>query len=175
MSVKRHEVTQPVDASFRLIALTQGQNAIVDVADFEWLSQWSWFACWDKKMQSFYATRKENGKSLRMHRTLLKVRSGEEVDHWNHNTLDNRRSNLRRCSHTQNMRNKKHQTANPSGYKGVTWAEDRHHWRVRLMCDGKMIHLGRFHSKEEAARAYDKAAIVHFGEFAVLNFPKVAA
>ena len=55
LRVKRHAVTQPLDQSYRLIPLTQGQNAIVDVEDFEWLDQWNWCAQWTGR--HFYAVR----------------------------------------------------------------------------------------------------------------------
>src|SRR5258706_13665947 len=60
--VVRHEVTQPLNESYRLIPLTQNQNAIVDVEDFEWLSQWYWMAMFSPEADTFYVIRRSNGK-----------------------------------------------------------------------------------------------------------------
>src|SRR5712664_3648473 len=112
--VLRHEVTQPSDTSYRLIPLTQGKNAIVDTKDFEWLSQWNWCAeCVDGY---FYAIRRSFRKRISMHGAILKIKTGEEGDHRNHDTLDNRRKNIRRCTRTQNARNVRKPWDNRSGF-----------------------------------------------------------
>jgi len=171
----RHPVTQPQDESYRLIPLTKNQNAIVDAADFEWLSQWNWFAAWSRSTRSFYATR--NGprprvKAIRMHRAILGCGSKETGDHINHDTLDNRRKNLRKCTSAQNCCNRKVQSNSTSGYKGVFWTKSTHKWRAKIAMNRQPHkHLGYFHSPEDAARAYDAAARKLHGEFAVLNFP----
>src|SRR5882762_1985840 len=100
--VSRHEVTQPLDESYRLIPLTQGQNAIVDAADFEWLSKWNWQAQWDEHTKGFYARRAlYGGGAVIMHRLIYKSPC-KQVDHKNHNTLDNRKLNLRGCNQQEN-------------------------------------------------------------------------
>lgn len=173
--VQRHEVTQPLDQSYRLIPLTQGKNAIVDTEDFHWLSKWNWCAVWNIKTHSFYAARGiriDGGTiSVKMHSAILRCKPGEEGDHKNHNTLDNRRNNLRKCTHALNMRNQKLYAGNSSGYKGAGWHKRIKKWQSRIRVDGKLISLGYFHSKQDAARAYDCAAKKYFGEFAHLNFP----
>src|SRR5712664_3456881 len=116
--VKRHAVTQPLDTSYRLIPLTQGQNAIVDLEDFEWLSQWNWCADWNSCTRSFYAQRRGNNRKTTLHRCILKCKHGEEGDHKNGDTLDHRRKNLRKCNRSQNMQNKTKLRINTSGYKG---------------------------------------------------------
>jgi hypothetical protein len=167
LPVKRHEVVQPLDNSYRLIPLTQGQNAIVDVEDFERLSQFNWTAEWSKEARTFYAFRQVDGKSLRMHTFIMGVL---HVDHRNHEGLDNRKQNLRKCSGSQNQANLRKSTRNKSGFKGVSWNTSRKQWVAQLQCRGKHYWLGLFNTKEEAARAYDEAAKIHHGEFAVLNF-----
>jgi len=169
--VKRHSVTQPIDTLYRYIPLTHNQNAIVDVGDFEWLSQFNWRAVWNSHTCSFYAARNVNTKNVYMHRVILGSAPKEETDHWNHNTLDNRRENLRKCTGTQNLSNRGMQRNNKSGFKGVYWEKDRGKWGAMIQAKGKVICLGRFQTPEEAARAYDAAAREQFGEFAFLNFP----
>jgi len=170
--VRRHEVVQPLDQSYRLIPLTRGQTAIVDSKDFEWLSQWNWRADWNKYTKSFYASQSctENGHS-RMHRLIMDALPTEEIDHRNRNTLDNRRDNLRKCSHPQNGSNRPKERSNASGFKGVWWHKIGKKWCAELRVDNTKIYLGLFNTAEEAAHAYDEAAKLHHGEFAYLNFP----
>ena len=166
--VKRHAVVQPLDESYRLIPLTQGQNAIVDAADFEWLSQWNWYAAWSKFTHSFYARRQTaDNRTVRMHRIILRCkRSDEEGDHKNHNTLDNRRNNLRKCTHPQNGRNAQKSRCNTSGYKGVTWDKDWGKWVASIVVNRRRHHLGGFDDRARAARAYKNAALRFHAAFA---------
>lgn len=170
--VKRHAVTQPQDPSYRLIPLTRNQNAIVDAEDFEWLSQWNWHAHWSPSTRSFYAQRTQKKLGVTwMAREVLHCQSNERVDHIHHNTLDNRKKYLRRCTHAQNCANARTHAKSKSGFKGVNWNKQHRAWRARITVKGVQIYLGKFNSKEEAARSYDAAAIEHFGDYAVLNFP----
>jgi hypothetical protein len=177
--IERHEVTQPLDISYRLIPLTQGQNAIVDAADFDWLSQWNWHAQWNKFTQSFYARRIASTGVVAMHRLILGCGHGELGDHKNGHTLDNRRDNLRKCSEVENTHNAKIRKDNASRFKGVvamSWTNKRSGktntiWLSAIRADNRRIYLGSFKSPEDAARAYDAAARIYHGEFAKLNFP----
>jgi hypothetical protein len=118
------------------------------------------------------------GKTLwvRLHRLVLglediecRVRTpGTLVDHINHDTLDNRRSNLRPCSHSENMRNRRVNKTNRCGYKGVTIT--RHGNYLARISDGdRRLCLGTYKTAEEAARVYNEAAIRLYGEFALVN------
>ena len=95
-----------------------------------------------------------------------------KTDHRNGNGLDNRKANLRPATHGENMRNRKLHTNNASGFMGVAREERNRNWGARIQANGKRIRLGAFKDKNDAARAYDKAARELHGEFASLNFPQ---
>ena len=114
-----------------------------------------------------------NAKVGRLHRFLMGPSDNKVVDHINHNKLDNRKSNLRICSIQQNIMNssKQKRRNTTSKYKGVCFYKQNRKWVVHISINGKLKSLGYYESEEEAAIAYDKAAILHFGEFASINFP----
>jgi hypothetical protein len=156
------------------IPLTQGQFALVDDEDFERMSQWNWYAWWCKDTSSFYAMRRTSvtlGKSriVSMHREVMCASSLDEIDHRNHNTLDNRKSRLRMCTRTQNLANARVRSDNTSGYKGVSWYSPTGKWRARIHWNGNPKFLGYFAKASDAARAYDVAAMRLFSEFALTN------
>lgn len=97
------------------------------------------------------------------------VQPGEEIDHKDGNPLNCLDNNLRICTHSQNNHNQKLSSNNTSGWKGVCWSKQNQKWQAYITVGGKQIHLGFFSIKEDAARAYNVAAIKYFGEFAVLN------
>lgn len=92
-----------------------------------------------------------------------------QVDHINGDRHDNRISNLRLASSSENQRNRKRPKNNTSGYKGVSWIEHYQMWQATIKFDGKNKYLGRFDTPEEASDAYNKAALRHHGEFAFID------
>jgi hypothetical protein len=107
-----------------------------------------------------------------MHHLVIGTNWGGETDHINRNKLDNRRGNLRRATHSQNMCNRVVKSRLPkSGYRGVVWRVARGKWSACINVKRKEHFLGYFADKEDAARAYDDAARRLHGEFARLNFP----
>lgn len=163
----------------RLIPLTQGQFAIVDADDYEWLMQWKW--CADKKMRpsgevrTYYAIRfnrdKKTGKdtNILMHRLINNAPSKEHTDHINGNGLDNRKCNLRSVGVSQNQWNQQIRANKSSKFKGVSWNKGKKKWCAQIKCNGARYFLGLFDSEVNAAMAYDKKALALFGDYAHLN------
>ena len=98
----------------------------------------------------------------------MRAPAGLDVDHIDGDGLNNRRSNLRACTHTENGRNRKLSKNNTSGLKGVN-AREAGKWQAMIKTSGRILHLGVFDSKMEAAKAYDAAALRLYGEFARTN------
>lgn len=93
----------------------------------------------------------------------------EKIDHIDHDGLNNCWNNLREATQQQNQANRQIGKNNTSEYKGVHWFKERKCWRARIGCNGKRISLGLFSNKEDAARAYNVAAMKFFGKYAYLN------
>jgi len=163
----------------RSIPLSRGQFALVDAADYEWLMQWKWAAAKfrNTSASTYYAIRslpEVNGKkaTISMHRQIMEITSRRvQVDHRDGNGLHNWRGNLRASTHSQNQWNRPKYSNNTSGFKGVCWIKTRQLWRTRLKIHGITRYCQYFNTAEEAARAYDIAALELHGEFARLNFP----
>ena len=151
------------------IQLTQGIVTIVDDEDYEYLNQFKWYLL--KSHTNYYAIRtiRPENKLIQLHRIVIKAKKGEMVDHINGNKLDNRKSNLRICTNSQNCQNKKISKFNKSGFNGVSWCKKNKKWVAQIACNNKKMHIGYFTNPIDSARAYNKAAIKYHGEFAKLN------
>lgn len=166
--IKRHQVIQPEDQSIKLIALTRGLTATVDAGDYERLMGHSWCVVASPNGKHFYPftnLRQCDGtfRGIKMHHMV----TGEKwVDHASGNTLDNRRSNLRKATPAQNAMNKRMRTDNRAGIKGVSWYPRYEMWVARIQVGPKRVCLGYFRDKDDAANAYRDAATKHYGEFA---------
>ncbi len=148
------------------ILLTDGLYAYVDACDYDQISRYTW-----RLVGGGYAGRSEKGKTILMHRQIMKPPKGMVVDHARGNKLDNSRDNLRVCTRSENARNKvKHRRAS-SRFKGVYYDRRKGKWFAAICFEGRLRYLGWFDDEVEAARAYDRGAVELFGEFARLNFP----
>jgi len=164
------------------VPLTQGKLALVDISLLDQLSKFNWCAVKIAKKTSeghvyekWYAKcTGDSGvsgmKGTFMHRYIMNSSKGSQVDHVNGDGLDNRAVNLRLASAAQNSQNMK--SFGSSRYKGVVRTASGT-FSVRIMVNRKSEYVGTFKSEEEAARAYDKAARLHHGRFARVNFPGV--
>lgn len=155
------------------IPLTQGQFALVDDKDFEFLNQWKWYA--RKSYNTFYACRAlgvtERGvgkrKFTKMHIVIMGRKEGMILDHKDLDGLNNQRSNLRFVTEFQNATNKGIPKNNTTGRKGVCFENGK--YRAAIRVKGKLIHLGMFTDIDLAGSAYDEAAKKYFGMYAKLN------
>jgi hypothetical protein len=107
---------------------------------------------------------------MRMNRFILGCLSGEHGDHINHDTLDNRRGNLRKATPQQNAQNMRPRKGGSSQYKGVSWHKSTNNWQAQIRLGGKEVYLGLYATEQEAALVYDEYAKQHFGPFAHTNF-----
>jgi len=146
------------------IYLNQGKTCKVDQEDFDWVVQWKW-----TYFQCGYAGRKVDKKLIYLHRLIMGNPAGKTIDHINGDTLDNRRENLRICTHAENLRNVKMHKNNTSGYRGVTWDKRYGKWASRIKYNYKNIHLGFFNDPEVAYERYKQEAVKLFGEYARLE------
>jgi len=154
------------------IPLTQGKVAVVDDDEFEELAKYKWYAL--SRVHTHYAVRKQRAEArqimVSMHRVVLDAKHWQHIDHVNGNGLDNRRANLRICTRSQNSANCYWHNGKRLLTRGIRFKSGR--WEAYIRRQGKILYLGRFTFKEQAAKAYDRAAIESFGEFARLNYPQ---
>jgi len=159
------------------IQLTKGKQAIIDARDFEWLNQWNWCYWTSRSCIGGYAARIDlsSGRRVKisMHRLIFEkhaltpLGSENDVDHRSRDKLDNRFQNLRLATRLQNCGNRSLSKNNNSGYKGIRAIGNK--WGAQINENGKRVHIGCYATAEEAALAYNEAALRVYGEFASLN------
>lgn len=147
---------------------SNGTKFYIDKEDLDVVQHFSWYID-----EYGYIRTKDYScgiQSIRLHRMVLHLEDPEtKVDHINSNKVDNRKSNLRVCTQAENCMNRMMQSNNTSGYKGVCWKKGNNKWVARIRLNRKLIHIGYFTNKEQAALAYNDAAIKYHGEYAKLN------
>jgi hypothetical protein len=109
---------------------------------------------------------------VKLHRFIFGLKNGDSkiIDHRGHDPLDNRRSKLRESDGFKNMWNRRVTGRGSSKYKGVSKRKQDTLWSAGIRVGGRHVPLGSFETETEAARAYDSAALFHYGEFAHVNF-----
>ena len=160
----------------KTINLTQGQVALVDDDDYDYLNQWKWRVVKSAYIDNYYVIRwspmiKNKRHQIYMHRFIMDTPKDMQVDHIDHNGLNNQKCNLRNCSIHENQCNKRASRKSTSKYIGVSFNKNRKLFEVQISNHGKKKTLGFFKTEEQAAIIYDIAAKTYHGEFANLNFP----
>ena len=154
-----------------------GRIALVDDEDYDLIEQYRWYV-----EERIFPSGSISGPYARTsihvkHKYILvfmhiMITGWSQVDHKNHNGLDNQRKNLRQADNFQNQANRKRDFDSTSPYKGVTWSKTSGKWIARISIGGVRRSLGYFTDETEAAHAYDTAAAEAFGEYAWINFPQ---
>lgn len=156
------------DDSTCILEVTSKKYGIVDFlfspCDVDIISKYNW--CVVKHGNHTYA-RTSDGSNLILHRVLLDPGPEFVVDHRDGNTLDNRRENIRVCTHAENAINRTRSKF--SNLRGIAYRKDSKKWRAYVGLDKKRINIGTFSSLKEAIIAYNEAALYYYGEFAVLH------
>ncbi len=161
------------------ISLTQGRFAIIDDEDYDIIVCLRWHAHKITNGHRIYGFRAvhschcpftKKNHLIYMHRLIMQCPTGKEVDHVDHDPLNNQKANLRICTHAENVANGTSRRGSSSKYKGVSWLKARKKWTAQIGLNNKVVHLGCFTDEVDAATAYDKVATEQFGEFARTNF-----
>ena len=154
------------------VPLTRGMVAKIDRQDMLIVGRWKWMLNQVGAGAEYAARggRRLDGKRgmIFMHRWIMQPPPGMVVDHINHDTLDNRRANLRVCTRQQNSANRRTVTTSAAGFRGVRRCGAR--WTAGIKISYRYTHIGMFDDAVSAAHAYDRAAREAFGAFATLNF-----
>lgn len=157
----------------QVVSLSKGKFAIIDAQDADYINQWKW-----TYLSSGYAFRrkylgvvdgKEQSEYILMHRLLMDCPEGYEVDHINHNRLDNRKSNLRIVTRAQNTHNAGIRSDNTSGHKNIYWYKAYKKWMVTVGANGKSHFIGYYDKLDEAVEAKKLAIKRLHGEYANVN------
>ena len=155
-------------------AKAAGRVALVDDDDYELVSGYRW-RVWERRRgpngaiwgpYAVASVSSRRGGCIQMHQLIT---GWPMTDHRNGNGLDNQRSNLRPATVAQNTQNARPQAGSSSRYKGVTWHKKLSKWQAEIKVGGKHRYLGVFVSEEDAALAYNVAALEAYGEYAYLN------
>lgn len=144
-----------------IITLTKGYSCEVDDEDYIPLSKYRWWVNISRKGK-LYVQGSVDGQKVYMHRFLTNATKEQEVDHEDGNGLNNRRKNLRKCTHSQNMANSKRDRE----FIGIS--KNHNNFAARVGRE----YLGTYKTAKEAAVVRDKRAVEIYGDYARLNFPK---
>lgn len=152
----------------REIPLTKGYVTVINEAHWGLIEPFKW--CVSETAHLRYAKATINRSTVYMHRLITGASTGSEVDHINHDGLDNRYpENIRICTRAQNNVNRRSFVDGTSAYKGVSWCKRAKFWRAEITVDGRYRFLGFYDNEKDAAQAWNAAAVAAWGEFALLN------
>lgn len=143
-----------------------GDTFIFDSEDYEKIKGITWYRCNKSNGEKTYIG---NCKGRCIHRFIVNSSDGMEIDHINLNPMDNRKENLRICTHQQNQCNQPLQKNNTSGITGVNFYTPRNKYRSRIKICQHDIHLGYYETFEEAVQARNIGMKCMFGEYGIYN------
>ncbi len=136
---------------------------IIDTEDYDKIKDY----CWHEH-RGYTTSSRTNGEigEYRIHQLIMNIPKGMEADHINRNKLDNRKCNLRVCSHADNSKNRGIRICNTTGYTGIFFKKSSNRYHASIYSNGKSIFLGSFKNKQDAINVRHEAEIKYFGEFA---------
>ena len=166
----RYELS--ADGLFYRIFFRDGGFFLIDAADFPLVSSFSTWrvACGGYVAGNISRRVTRGNRMILLHMLLLGPHTGQDVDHINGDRMDNRRQNLRLCTHQENCFNQRKKITNTSGYTGVSYSKRSSRYEAYIHRDARKIYLGLYATPEAAARVRDQAALRYHGEYARLNF-----
>lgn len=151
---------------------SKGEEFYFDLEDYDKIKDY----CWLINSYGYVVTSEagNNKKKILMHRLITNCQNEFDIDHkyGKETRNDNRKSNLRIATESQNMMNRNLSTRNKSGVVGVSWTTVYNKWLANIMLNGKNIHLGYFDKFEDAVQARKEAEDKYFGEFSYDNSQK---
>ena len=167
-----------LDGDYGICYMCDGKEVLFDKEDYELIKDWTWcdnhlgYAC-SKKMN------KRKNTIVRMHNLIMNYHTKSEnkgmvVDHINHNTMDNRKANLRLITHSQNIMNSKLQGRSKSGRTGVSWSKRAQKWQAYITKNRKRINLGVYEEINDAIKVRERAEKELFGDFSFKESMKIA-
>ena len=153
------------------IPLSKGFSTLVDEEDFARFGSLKWYAVVHGNGRIYAYRKPAAGRTIYLHREIVKAQPGSDVDHINGDCLDNRRQNIRVCSRAENCHNRRIKVRGSSKFVGVYFDRRRNTWCARCFHSWRSYYLGGFTSEEDAAKARDAFVRKERGAFARLNFP----
>lgn len=163
--------TYDLSGEFGVGYTSDNRKFYFDLEDYDKIKD----CCWDFSKEGYltgYSLQKK--KRVLMHRLIMNVFDKRIIDHINHKRYDNRKTNLRIVTASQNIMNAKMFSSNTSGHKGVCWDKSRNKWMAHIKLNGKNKNLGRFNKIEDAIKARKKAEEKYFGEYSYDNSMKAS-
>ena len=142
---------------------TKGEEFYFDKEDYQKIKEYTWYLDKDGYVITYEAN---TGKQIKFHRLIMNASEGMDIDHRFHKVNDNRKSQLREVTRSQNLMNRGIRKDNASSVTGVSWHKARNKWRAYITINGKTKHLGYFINKEDAIQSRLEAELKYFGEFA---------
>lgn len=161
--------TYDLTGEYGIGTATTGETFYFDKEDYDLIKDYSWYVKKDERGKEWsYVVANNPEKTpcfIRLHRLVTHCPPDKVVDHFNHNTLDNRKENLRICERAENSQSQRLRPDNTSGHKGVYWDKSRNKWMANIMAFGQYHYLGRYEKYEDAVAVREAAEEKYFKEF----------
>lgn len=161
---EKYKTTYVNKGDYILCTTFEGNNFIIDIEDYKKIKQYTW-----RTSSNGYIITTINRKNILLHRLIMNPSDDLIVDHINHDKKDNRRSNLRICTVSNNNMNKSKLKSNTSGVTGVTWNKKGGYWVSQIGLNNEIIILGYNTNFEKAVKLRKEAEEKYFGEYSYHN------